>query len=228
VTLTEEDILARLTAIEDATVERKTSSDYRDWIKAAVAFSNSLENDQPGVLFIGVYNDGRIEEGRTQNFEKLQLRVSDELSNIYPPISPTILVRHKDKKTFLAVIVYGSPNRPHFAGKSYRRDGTQTVDASEEHLEQFVALRSSKVTEILKWKTKEITLTFLRPEVDWHRHGPVTHSGSGLLLDCNQFYITAKYKSGSAGELTSSHPLSRVEISFDNRNGRLELNVLPS
>jgi hypothetical protein len=43
-TLTDEDIIARLTAVEDATVERKTSSDNRDWIKAAVAFSNTLEN----------------------------------------------------------------------------------------------------------------------------------------------------------------------------------------
>jgi hypothetical protein len=226
-TLTDEDIIARLTAVEDATVERKTSSDYRDWVKAAVAFSNSLENDQPGVLFVGVYDDGRIEENKTQNFEKLQMRVSDELSNIYPPISPTILVRHKENKTFLAVIIYGSPNRPHFAGKSYRRDGTKSVDASEQHIEQFIALRSSKVTEILKWKGKEITLTIFRPEGERLRMGPIIGEFTALLVDCNQFCVTAKYRN-SGNDLTNSFPLRRVDISFDSGGKRLALEVSPS
>jgi hypothetical protein len=87
----------RLTAIEDSTVERKTVSDNRDWIKAAVAFSNSLEIDQPGVLFIGVHDSGNIQE-RDTNFEDLQKKVSGELSNVYPPIYPTILVREKNGK----------------------------------------------------------------------------------------------------------------------------------
>jgi len=226
-TLTDEDIIARLTAVEDATVERKTSSDYRDWVKAAVAFSNSLENDQPGVLFVAVYDDGRIEENKTQNFEKLQMRVSDELSNIYPPISPTILVRHKENKTFLAVIIYGSPNRPHFAGKSYRRDGTKSVDASEQHIEQFIALRSSKVTEILKWKGKEITLTIFRPEGERLRMGPIIGEFTALLVDCNQFCVTAKYRN-SGNDLTNSFPLRRVDISFDSGGKRLALEVSPS
>jgi hypothetical protein len=226
-TLTDEDILARLTAVEDATVERKTASDYRDWIKTAVAFSNSLENDQPGVLFVGVYNDGKIEDDNTQNFEKLQKRVSYELSNIYPPISPTILVRHKENKTFLAVIIYGSQNRPHFAGKSYRRDGTQTVDASEEHIEQFIALRSSKVAEILKWVKKSVTLILLRPEVQQHTYGPILGEFPALLADCNQFCVTLKYRN-TGSDLIQSFPLKRVEISFDSRNERLALEVSPS
>jgi Putative DNA-binding domain len=226
-TLTDEDIIARLTAVEDATVERKTSSDYRDWVKAAVAFSNSLENDQPGVLFVGVYNDGRIEDNKTQNFEKLQMRVSDELSNIYPQISPMIVVRHKENRTFLAVIIYGSPNRPHFAGKSYRRDGTKSVDASEEHIGQFIARRSSKVTEILKWKGKEITLTIFRPEGERLRMGPIIGEFTALLIDCNQFCVTAKYRNGG-NDLTNSFPLRRVDISFDSGGKRLALEVSPS
>ena len=63
--LSDSDILARLAAIEDSTVERKTFSDNRDWIKTAVAFSNSLAVGQPGVLFVGVYNDGNIQERHT-------------------------------------------------------------------------------------------------------------------------------------------------------------------
>src|SRR5215468_2096964 len=135
-TLTDADILARLMAVEDSTVERKTISDKRDWVKAAVAFSNSLEEDQPGVLFIGVYNNGEIQENQT-NFESLQKTVSDELSSIYPPISPTILVREKGGKKFIAVIIYGSLETPHFAGKSYIRKGTETIEASEEQFEEL-------------------------------------------------------------------------------------------
>jgi predicted HTH transcriptional regulator len=120
--LSDADILARLTAVEDGTVERKTYSDNRDWIKAVVAFSNTLEVDQPGVLFVGVFNDGKIQDP-VGDFETQQKKISGELSNIYPPVYPTIVVREKDGRKFVAVIVYGSPDRPHFAGKSYVRDG---------------------------------------------------------------------------------------------------------
>jgi hypothetical protein len=45
--LTDEDILLRLTSREDCTVERKAASDYRDCLKTAVAFSNSLPTGEP-------------------------------------------------------------------------------------------------------------------------------------------------------------------------------------
>ena len=227
-TLTEEDILARLTAVEDATVERKTASDNRDWIKAAVAFSNTLENGQPGVLFVGVYNDGRIEEAGSQSFEKLQNRVSDELSNIYPPITPLILVREKEGKKFLVVVISGSPNRPHFAVKSYRRDGTRTVDASEEHIRQFIAQRSDKIAEISKWKGQQITLTLMRPEEQHYTFGPTLGVYPALLMDYTQHYVTLEYF--AAGETTrKSFPLRRISVSSDPpNNNRLALEVSPS
>jgi predicted HTH transcriptional regulator len=80
--LTDSDILARLTNVEDATVERKTAKDYRDCVKTIVAFSNSLPIEEPGLIFIGVYDDGRIEDGT--NCESLQKKLSGEISNIYP------------------------------------------------------------------------------------------------------------------------------------------------
>jgi predicted HTH transcriptional regulator len=183
--LTDVDILARLVATEDGTAERKTFSDNRDWIKAAVAFSNSLENDQPGVLFVGVFNDGRIQDQGTTNFEELQKRISGELSNIYPPIYPTILVREKEGKRFIAVIVYGSPERPHFAGKSYIRDGTQTKEASETNIQEFIARRNSNVAEILKWRNKAVTLHILHPPEAALRVGRVATVRSLTVHDCN-------------------------------------------
>jgi predicted HTH transcriptional regulator len=59
------DILLRLTNTEDATVERKTASDYRDCLKTAVAFSNSLPVDDPGIIFVGVGKDGTIQGNNT-------------------------------------------------------------------------------------------------------------------------------------------------------------------
>ena len=68
--LSDQDILSRLTNIEDSTVERKTASDYRDCLKTTVAFSNSLPVDDPGLIFVGVGNDGTVQD--RLNCEKLQ------------------------------------------------------------------------------------------------------------------------------------------------------------
>lgn len=229
-TFTDADILAKLTDTEDATVERKLHNDKKkDWVKTVVAFSNSLADGQPGILFIGVRDDGRIEEGQFQetNFADFQKTLSSLLAEIYPPVYPTIFSRKKDGLEFVAVIVYGSPDRPHFAGKSYRRDGTQTIDASEAHIEEFIARRSSKVSEILKWKGKRIFLTLFRPEVERLRLGPTIGDYDALLVDCTQHYVTVNYQNGG-NNWTPSYPLSRVEISFENGTKRLALEVYAS
>ena len=177
--LTESDILSRLTNVEDGTVERKTLSDLRDAVKAAVAFSNSLPVGEPGIVYLGVYNDGRI-EGQPITDATLK-KVSGELGNIYPPILPQTLVRQKDGKDFVAVIVLGSPNKPHFAGQSYVRDGTKTVSASEVQFEELVAMRNSKVAQILKWQGKQVSIEILNFEEEarkYKRRAERTGTGS--------------------------------------------------
>jgi predicted HTH transcriptional regulator len=222
--LTDADIVARLVATEDGTVERKTISDNRDWIKAAVAFSNSLQNDQPGVLFVGVFDDGRIQDKPT-NFEELQKRISGELSNIYPPIYPTILVREKDGKKFIAVIVYGSPERPHFAGKSYVRNGTKTDDASEANIQEFIAKRNSKVAEILKWKDKTVTLHTLHLPEAALRVGRVATTRRLVVNDCNSHWVTLKDAGNSPPQV--SYTLKRIELNFDHEKQSLLLEIYP-
>lgn len=88
--LTDADILMRLKNVEDSTVERKTMNDYRDCLKTAVAFSNSLPIDDPGLIFVGVRDDGTVQDG--SNLEAMQKNVSKELSKIYPPIYPQMKV----------------------------------------------------------------------------------------------------------------------------------------
>jgi predicted HTH transcriptional regulator len=223
-TLTDEDILARLVAVEDGTVERKPYTDSRGWVKTVVAFSNTLEADQPGILFVGVNDNGTIQDDASQNFEKLQKKISGELSNIYPPVYPTLLVREKDGQKFVAVIVYGSPSRPHFAGKSYVRDGTQTKDASEANIEGFIAKRSSKVAEILKWKDQQITVQKLSAQDprSWARGSETERQ---VLHDCNQHWVTLRALGNSPALSTVS--LKQVELNYDISNRCLLLIVYP-
>jgi predicted HTH transcriptional regulator len=127
--LTDNDILLRLTNTEDSTVERKAASDYRDCLKTAVAFSNSLPFGDPGVIFVGVFDDGRIQENH--NLDSLQKKVSEEINKIYPPIYPQQKVfKGKGGRNFLAVIVRGSLDRPHFAGQAFIRAGSENDGAS--------------------------------------------------------------------------------------------------
>jgi Putative DNA-binding domain len=209
---TDDDILNRLTAVEDSTTERKPIADSRGWVKTAVAFSNSLAVGQPGILFVGVKDNGDIEEKET-NFERLLRHVSGELSNIYPPIYPTTLVKEKDGKQFVAVIVYGSADRPHFAGKSYIRDGTQTIEASEENFRELIARRSSKVDEILKWKGQAVGLDA--------RGSTVIRKV--ILIDCNQHWLTVQSTKGPYNH--ASFPLPSVELSYDHHDRFLLLKV---
>ena len=184
--LSDEDIVSRLKNTEDSTVERKVVSDYRDCLKTAVGFSNSLPVDDPGIIFVGVFDDGRVQENN--KLDSLERDVSKELNKIYPPIEPQLLVRKDESgKEFLAVIVRGSPNRPHFAGPSYIRDGSQTREASEPQFEQLIAERNSKVRYISKWKGKQIIYRYLEPTL--------RSEAGAVLTDCNQHFVVLENRS---------------------------------
>ena len=125
--LTDRDFLPRLKNVEDSTVERKSANDYRDCLKTAVAFSNSLPVDDPGIIFVGVRNDGTVEDNI--NLESLQKKVSAEIGKVYPPIYAQMkAMKDASGKEFLVVIVRGSAERPHFSGPSYIRDAARVND----------------------------------------------------------------------------------------------------
>ena len=213
--LSDQDILLRLTNVEDSTVERKTANDYRDCLKTAVAFSNSLPLDDPGVIFVGVRDDGAVEDDL--NLETLQKNVTKQLDKIYPAIlAQKKALRDAHGKEFLAVIVRGSANRPHFAGPSYIRDGTQTRQASAEQFDRLVAERNSKVREIRKWLGKSITIWM--PGQDKSRHSSRGSRGTHSVVDCNEFYVTVR-----SHEILQAFVLSEVDVGYDYINGCLEL-----
>lgn len=123
--LADEDILARLDNVEDSFVERKTEGDSGDWLKTVVAFANSVPIGFPALLFIGVKDDGTIQG--LANADSLQRKLSGKINEAYPVPYHCSEVLEKDGKKFLAVVVPGSENRPHFAGRSYVREGSESV-----------------------------------------------------------------------------------------------------
>ena len=223
--LTDDDILLRLKNTEDSTVERKTANDLRDCLKTAVAFSNSLPFNDPGIIFVGVRNDGTVEDNN--NLESLQKKVSSEIAKVYPPIYPQMkAMKDASGKEFVAVIVRGSAERPHFSGPSYVRDGTQTKEASESQFAQLIAERSSKVREILKWKGQQITL--LHPTSAHTPHATIPHRAvSAHLLGCDQFCARLQIMQSGSNSKLAAIPLSQVEVSFDPKGaGRLCLVIV--
>jgi Putative DNA-binding domain len=221
--LGDQDLISRLKNTEDCTVERKTASDYRDCRRSAVAFSNSLPVDDPGVIFVGVKNDGTVED--STNLDSLQRKVSEEIDRIYPPIYPQLKVMKDDSgKEFLAVIVRGSADRPHFSGPSYVRDGMQTKEASEEQFARVIAERSSKVRELRKWLGKEVVVRRTEKVNDKLAVFVLGTTGgklAGRITDCNNFFVTLESPTRTSSRI--SFPLRTIEINFDHYSNCLEL-----
>jgi predicted HTH transcriptional regulator len=143
--VTEEDLLRKVSDTENNFIERKTERDHHGWLKTAVAFANSCPVGQPGILYVGVDDNGMVrQQAQERNFEDLEKEISGKVANAWPPIYINTHILAKDGAQFIAVVVYGSPLRPHFSGPAYVRIGPETKDASEEQYDLLIAERSSK------------------------------------------------------------------------------------
>jgi predicted HTH transcriptional regulator len=214
VDLTDADLLARMRNFEDHLAERKTTKDEKDWKKTAVPFANSAPIGLPAVLFIGVRNTGEIETPQP-NLDEIQKRFNLKMQRVYPRIFYVPKVITNNGRQALAIIIPGSELRPHFAGLSYVRRGSESIEASEEEFAKLIAQRNSKAALILNWKNKEVT-AFERttPRANW--------PDDTSVVDCNQFFVTLQDRG-----FIKSVPLSRVEIAFDNSKKRLLLEISP-
>jgi predicted HTH transcriptional regulator len=213
--LSDDDLLSRLANTEDNFVERKRFSDDREWLRTVVAFANSCPIGYPGVLFIGVYDKGTVEQPRSPiNLDSLQKTLTERINEAWPPIYFLPKVLLKDAQQFLAVLVPRSPFRPHFAGHSCVRIGSETKKASESQYEELLAQRQSKPFEILKWKDKDITVE--RTYTGRTGRYPVAAKVAG----CNAFYVTLLQGSDPV-----SYALTKVEISYDDKERRLKLQI---
>jgi predicted HTH transcriptional regulator len=218
VSLTDEDLLRLLTNFEDNFVERKTNKDTDGWLRTAVAFANTLQVGYPGVLFVGVDNAGNPQSNG--DVEKLQKDISNQISRAFPPIYHLPRVLEKASQQFVGVIIPGSPERPHFTGKSYVRIGPQTCEASAEQFESLIAQRSSLVYELLKYRGKEVRLTMLEMTTS----GFHERHRQAIVLDCNAFY--ASFTEPGTVAIPHAFPLSRVRLSYDHHGNRLDV-IMP-
>lgn len=217
--LNEDDLLRLLHSTEHSYAERKTANDSRDWVKTIVAFANSLDPSQEGVLFIGATDTGEI-EAKQSNLDKLQKTLSEKLQSIYPPVYSTTKILKEGDQECIAVIVPGSSAKPHFAGPVYVRAFSKTVIAPAEQYETLLAARTSKVREIQKCVDREITFVEITRSAGM---AYVVNRSSRIarVIACSQFFVTLEV--GGVGGSKTSYPLNSFDINFDHVSNRLQI-----
>jgi len=215
--VTEAELLSKLSDTENNFIERKTVNDTDGWLKTAVAFANSCPVGQPGILYVGVDDSGRVKkQADSYDFEELQKTISKVVGRAWPPIYFVTHVLRKDGFQFVALVIFGSPLRPHFSGPAYVRIGPETRNASEQQYDELVAQRSSKFRALLKLKGQL---------VDWRSWSSFVPSfsgdGNGILQECNQFFYTIV----GDGNYMRCFPVDQTRISFDPNNRRYMLMI---
>jgi hypothetical protein len=214
ISVSDDDLISKVTDTENNFIERKTVSDTRGWLETAVAFANSCPVGYPAVLFIGVDNSGLIQQHKEPpNFEKLQKSISARIDEAWPPIYHYSKTLRKNGAEFVAVVIPGSAQRPHFSGKAFVRVGPQTRHALEDEYDKLIAQRSSKVRAIQK---------LIGTVVSWHslEAAPLGGHGDGTLIDCNQFFLTFRIANSTTDRC---FPIDWTTISFDSHNRRYQL-----
>jgi hypothetical protein len=208
--VTEAELLSKVSDTENNFVERKTIKNTDGWLKTAVAFANSCPVGQPGILYVGVDDNGVVAK-QTDNFdfETLQKTISANIAKAWPPIYFNSHILKKDGATFVAVVVFGSPLRPHFSGRAYVRVGPETRDASDGEYDELIAQRSGIVRALKK---------LIGQVVMWQAYGIFAGNGEGKLLDCNQFFVTI-----DGGTYRRCLPIDWITLSFDPDKKRYSL-----
>jgi hypothetical protein len=160
--MTDELLIAKLDQSEDPWVERKESFDERDVRRTIVGFANSLlQGAEPAVLFLGASN--KPQHPGLRDADGTQKKVHAQTTqNSYPPITVTYrILKIKGTVTdeVLAIIVPPSSNKPHFAGVSYMRKGSQTMPASEEVFRELIASQNDTVRQLQRFLRRKVMLT---------------------------------------------------------------------
>jgi Putative DNA-binding domain len=216
----ERELLARMKNFEDHFVERKTSSDGKDWLKTIVAFANSTPIDSYSVLFIGVRDSGEIEPAGA-DLDKLQRRLNQQIGGIQPPIQCIQQIVSENGRQALAVIVPYSPRRPHFSGPAFIRRGSESVPATSDELTQMGQSRDPKVARILAHKGEHICVmnSLATP------HGPYETywTGTPYIHDCNESYVTIG--NGADPRDRQDFPLAQVDVGTNHQTNQFKITI---
>lgn len=162
-------------------------------------------------------DDGTVDQ-REVDFDELQKKVNRMRQKTYPRVPYMQRVIKDGNKQILAVVVLGSEQRPHFAGQSFIRVGSETKEATPQQLDFLIAQRNSKMYRISQAVGTQISVRFKH----LYGNGTFTMSQSIVyLIECNEWWLIVKVND----ETYISFPLADVELSFDNKRRTLELQV---
>jgi hypothetical protein len=172
----------------------------------------------PAVLFIGVDDTGKIAD--EVDTERVLKSFSDVVeSHVWPPIYTLCHSLTHNGRSCVVVIIPGSSERPHFAGKAYIRLGTQTKEASDQQFAELIAQRNSKARELLAWAGKQITPVHMRREPRGYTEQFPQESTS--VKTCNAHFVTVSRSVSESANQLNSYPLHRIELGFDHARERL-------
>ena len=147
-----DELLARLNNKEDNFTERKLESARNyEFRKTIVAFANSMPENQTGILFIGVRNDGTV--AGVNGADSLQKTIRNICeTDCYPPIKHTCAVLVVEGKDVVAAEISHSNQRPHFAGPAFVRVGSESKIATPELYQDLLTSHCSHAGQLLKLK----------------------------------------------------------------------------
>lgn len=225
-----------LTSSHPANVIKNVADEY------AVAFLNS----EGGRIFWGIGDADRIVLGvklTAADRDTVRKEVVNKLSGIQPQIDIVELrlsfhpvfaneIPLEDICVVELAVPRGEPATIHFTsgGDAFvRLDGVKQKLKGPQ-IQQWILGRAKATTEptltpaerkrneILRWKGKTVTLSTMNSGRAAMLVGPVAGISAVTIVDCNEFYV-----SFSVGGSQRSVPLARIDVSFDDAKGVLDL-----
>src|SRR5262249_42424776 len=157
-----DELLARLNNKEDNFTERKLEgAGTNEFRKTIVAFANSVTDNQTGVLFIGLRDDGIV--AGVNGTDSLQKTIQDICEkDCYPPTKPSCTVLNIADKDVVAVEISASNKRPHFPGPGFVRVGSESKVATADLYEELLTSHCSHAGQLLKLRGQTVTVQSVR------------------------------------------------------------------
>ena len=209
----------RIRNLEDNFTERKLEgANSRDLRRTIVAFANSALEDHPGILYLGMADNGKVQGVTDPDALQKKIRRLCE-HDCYPPIKTTSEVIPVEGKQVLAIVVPSSLKRPHFSGPAYIRIGSESLNASEELYEELITSRHSIAGALQAIQYETVTVTVIDKMLGNPQRLISSHTERH---DCLIEEVTAHYvrlKNIKTGEYVTES-LEGVSISYDDKRSK--------
>ncbi len=169
------------------------------------------------MLFIGATDSGEI-EAKSGNLDKLQKTLSEKKCKpyIHPSLAPPSTLK-EDHRECIAVIVPGSPAKPHFGGPLYVREFSKSVKATAAQFESLLATSDQQSLRTPEMDRKQITVR------EYQRYQSAGYDiretlWSAAVIAYSQFYLTINYNNRNC-----SLPLATSELAYDHQQDCLQI-----